>query len=269
MRVFIFSAALTLPLLISQVGTQADELILASNKLIDLTHSFDEETIYWPTEPGFKLEPESTGVTDKGYFYSANRFATAEHGGTHIDAPIHFFADRETVDQIPLWRLIGPAVCVDVSQRCAADRDYLISVEDLQAWEKGTGLPLDEKIVLLRTGYSQYWPNREDYLGTSAMGRAAVALLHFPGLDPVAADWLVTKRNIRSVGIDTASIDRGQSTEFGSHVHLCKANVPAMENVANLEQLPSHGFTILAMPMKITGGSGAPCRIVALVKIGE
>ncbi|QEG36874.1 cyclase family protein [Bythopirellula goksoeyrii] len=269
MNAFPISAAFGLIMLAAQTSTCAEELLSASEDLVDLTHSFDEDTIYWPTEPGFKLEKESAGVTDKGYYYASNRFATAEHGGTHIDAPIHFYADRETVDQIPLWRLIGPAVCVDVSGRCAVDRDYLISVEDLQAWEAKTGKSLKDKIVLLRTGYSQYWPNREKYLGTSATGREAVAQLHFPGLDPVAADWLVTKRNIRAVGIDTASIDRGQSSEFGSHVRLCEASVPAMENVADLDHLPTHGFTIIALPMKIAGGSGGPCRIVAVVEPSE
>mgnify|MGYP002621565400 CR=1 FL=1 len=258
------SFSLFLSLLLS--SALAEEFVSDSEIFVDLTHPFDSETIYWPTEPGFSLDVESAGVTDKGYFYASNRFATAEHGGTHIDAPIHFYADRETVDQIPLGRLIGPAVCVDVSHRCAADRDYLISVEDLQKWESQTDKSLEKKIVLLRTGYGQYWPNREKYLGTAATGREAVSLLHFPGLDPVAAEWLVSKRNIRAVGIDTASIDPGQSDTFGSHINLCRANIPALENVANLDQLPEHGFTILALPMKIAGGSGAPCRIVAIMR---
>ena len=233
--------------------------------IVDLTHPFNNATIYWPTEPGFRLENTASGVTEKGYFYAANRFATAEHGGTHIDAPIHFFAERQTVDQIPLWRLMGPGVCIDVSQSCTLDRDYLISVEDLQSWEAQTGQSLAEKLVLLKTGYSKYWPNREEYLGTAKKGREAVALLHFPGLDPIAAEWLVLRRKIRAVGIDTASIDHGQSNRFKTHIVLCEANVPILENVANLEQLPTYGFAVTALPMKIAGGSGAPCRIVATV----
>ena len=133
-----------------------------------------QATIYWPTEPGFPLENTASGVTAKGYFYAANRFATAEHGGTHIDAPIHFFAQRQTVDQIPVWRLMGPSVCVDVSRNCAVDRDYLVTVEDLQAWENTTEESLDNKIVLIRTGFGRYWPNRKQYLGTAETGRAAV-----------------------------------------------------------------------------------------------
>jgi kynurenine formamidase len=237
-----------------------------SPTLIDLTHPFDKNTIYWPTEPGFKFDVAARGVTEKGYFYAANRFATAEHGGTHIDAPIHFFANRETVDQIPLWRLVGPGVCVDVSDRCTANRDYLISVEDFTAWEQATGQSLSEKIVLLNTGYAQHWPDREKYLGTKEQGKGAIPLLHFPGLDPVAADWLIRQRKVRAVGIDTASIDFGQSTDFKTHIRLCEANVPALENVANLDSLPTHGFTVMTLPMKIAGGSGGPCRIVAMLE---
>lgn len=244
----------------------ADESKLGSGKIIDLTHPFDQSTIYWPTEPGFRLENTASGVTEKGYFYAANRFATAEHGGTHVDAPIHFYAERQTVDQIPLERLMGPAVCIDVSQSCTLDHDYLISVEDMQAWEQKTGQSLAGMIVLLKTGYSKRWPDREQYLGTAKTGREAVALLHFPGLDPVAAEWLVLRRNIRAIGIDTASIDYGQSTEFKTHVVLCEANVPIFENVAQLDRLPNHGFQLIALPMKIAGGSGAPGRIVATVE---
>lgn len=236
-----------------------------AGRIVDLSHPFDDRTIYWPTEAGFRLERGPAGVTERGYYYSANRFAAAEHGGTHVDAPNHFFENRQTVDQIPLERLIGPAACVDVSAKCAADRDYLVSVEDLQEWERQHGDSLEGKIVLLRTGFAQHWPDRANYLGTTATGRQGVAQLHFPGLDPVAADWLVARRKIRAVGIDTASIDHGQSRDFGSHVRLCRDNVPTLENLAHLDQLPPAGFTVIALPMKITGGSGAPCRVIAIL----
>lgn len=248
---------------------RAVEDCLSKGLPIDLTHKFDEHTIYWPTEPGFRLERAAAGITERGYYYSANRFATAEHGGTHIDAPIHFFADRETVDQIPLRRLVGPGACVDVSAKCNMDRDYLITVEDFQAWEAKQGATLHDKIVLLNTGYGRHWPDREKYLGTAETGRAAVAELHFPGLHPAAALWLITRRKIRAVGIDTASIDYGQSRMFKSHVQLCGHDVPALENVANLDQLPSAGFSVIALPMKIAGGSGGPCRIIAIVSFEQ
>jgi kynurenine formamidase len=238
---------------------------LVSGRIVDLTHSFDEATIFWPTEPGFQLQRGPAGVTDRGYYYAANRFSTAEHGGTHIDAPIHFYQDHFTVDQIPLERLIGEGVVVDVTEACAASRDYQIGVDDLRAWEEKQGRVLADVIVLLRTGYGRYWPDRRQYLGTEAKGPDAVAELHFPGLHPDAATWLVEHRAVRAVGIDTASIDYGQSRQFGSHVKLCEHNVPALENVANLDQLPLTGVTIIALPMKIAGGSGGPTRIVAIV----
>ncbi len=234
-------------------------------QIIDLTHPFDSKTIYWPTEEDFKLIPESAGVTDQGYYYAANRFMCAEHGGTHIDAPRHFAEEGETVDQLPLSRLYGPAVCVDVSEKCLADPNYQVTVEDFDAWELFSGVSLQDSIVLIYTGFGKFWPNREKYLGTAEMGRAAIPNLHFPGLDPTAADWLVRKRNVRLVGIDTASIDHGQTRDYPTHVRLFRNNVPALENVANLDKLPAYGFKVAALPMKIAGGSGAPCRIVAIL----
>ena len=239
---------------------------LTTGRIVDLTHAFDRGTIYWPTEAGFKLIEGPAGITEKGYYYAANRFVAAEHGGTHIDAPIHFFQNRKTVDQIPLQRLIGEAVVVDVAKSCAENRDYQVDVGDLRRWETNQGRQLVDVIVLLRTGFGRHWNNRKRYLGTDKTGPAAVADLHFPGLAPAAARWLVENRAIKSIGIDTPSIDYGQSRQFQSHVTLFEHNVPAMENVANLEQLPSAGATVVALPMKIGGGSGAPLRIIAFLR---
>ncbi len=238
---------------------------LATSRIIDLTHPFDTATVYWPTEDGFRLIRGTSGITEKGYYYAANRFAAAEHGGTHIDAPIHFFAERQTVDRIPLETLISDAAVVNVTSACADDPDYQVSVADLRRWEDNHQRQLVEVIVLLRTGYGQRWPDRKRYLGTAESGAGAVSQLHFPGLASDAARWLVEHRSIKAIGIDTASIDPGQSSLFQSHVTLFEHNVPAFENVAHLDQLPTAGFTVVALPMKIAGGSGAPLRIVAIV----
>jgi len=238
-----------------------------SRRLLDLTHSFDKSTIYWPTEDGFKLIRESAGVTDGGYYYAANRFMCAEHGGTHIDAPIHFFEKGKTVDQLPLSQLMGAGVCVDVTRKCAADRDYQVTVEDFQRWEAQHKLKLENKIVLIHTGFGRFWPDREKYLGTKEQGKVGVAKLHFPGLDPAAADWLITRRHIRMVGIDTASIDHGQTQNYPTHQRLFRDQVPALENVADMSELSNLEFNVIALPMKIGGGSGAPCRVVA--KLGH
>jgi kynurenine formamidase len=235
------------------------------NRLLDLTHSFDELTIYWPTEDGFKLLRKTAGITEQGYYYAANRFMCAEHGGTHLDAPIHFFEKGQSVDRVPVERLIGPGACVDVSQKCATDRDYQVTVEDFEKWEADNKGSLTNRIVLIRTGFGRYWPNREKYLGTAERRKAAVARLHFPGLDPAAADWLVARRQIRMVGIDTASIDHGQTQTYPTHQLLFRYGVPALENVAEMDKLPAEKFQVVALPMKIKGGCGAPCRAVAIL----
>ena len=233
--------------------------------IVDLTHAFDERTIYWPTEPGFALEHKHAEVTAKGYFYASNALCTPEHGGTHIDAPLHFWKDGAAVDAIPLARLIAPAVLVDVTAQVQRDRDHRVTVDDLQAWESAHGRIPAGTIVLLRTGFGTRWPDRSAYLGTDERGPGAVAKLHFPGLGAAAAEWLADERKIGAVGLDTASIDHGPSQDFATHVALFRRGVPAFENVANLDKLPVNGFTVVALPMKIRGGSGGPLRIVAIL----
>ena len=235
-----------------------------SGSWVDLTHSFSEASVYWPTDTvGFTHEELAYGPTDGGWFYASYRYSAAEHGGTHLDAPIHFAEGRQTSDQIPLSSLIGPAVVVDVGDR--AHPDYLISVGDLTRWEAEHGQIPDGAILLVRTGWDTRYGDRSAYLGTGLMGPEAVAELHFPGLDPEAAHWLVTNRSIDAFGIDTPSVDYGQSSDFRSHVILYQENVPGFENVANLGQLPPVGSYVVALPMKIEGGSGGPLRIVAWV----
>jgi len=233
---------------------------------IDLTHSFDAATIYWPTEKGFQFEAGPNGPTAKGYYYAANRFTTAEHGGTHLDAPRHFSATGQTSDAIPLERLVGEAVVIDVSARCAADPAYEVQLDDLVAWEAAHGRQLVDLIVLVRTGWGARWGDRAAYLGTAVTGPAAVDVLRFPGVSPLSAKWLVEHRRIKAIGIDTASIDHGPSRSFGAHVAFCGANVPVFENVASLDLLPETGSFVAALPMKIAGGSGGPLRIVARVE---
>ena len=236
---------------------------MPDGKLVDLSHPFDERTIYWPTAATFKLEKVAEGETEQGYFYAANNFSAAEHGGTHLDAPVHFARGGDKADEIPLRRLVGRAVVVDVSRRALADRDYQVSVADLTAHERRYGRIGRRAIVLLRTGYERFWPDRERYMGTAELGEQAVPKLHFPGLHPDAARRLV-QRGISAVGLDTASIDYGQSKLFESHRVLGAAGVPVFENVANVSRLPRRNFVVIALPMKIKGGSGGPLRVMAI-----
>ena len=239
----------------------ADDAV--AGRVVDLTHPFNAATIYWPTEKGFQFQRGDNGLTAKGYYYAANRFTTAEHGGTHLDAPRHFSAEGQTADQIPLQRLIGEAAVIDVREACAADPVYVVTIDDLMAWEMRHQCSLHDRIVLLKTGWAHRWGHRTAYLGTSRQGPGAVAALRFPGLDPLAARWLAEQRRIKAVGIDTASIDHGPSTHFETHVVLCHAGIPIFENVGTLDPLPPSGAVVTALPMKIEGGSGGPLRIIA------
>jgi kynurenine formamidase len=236
-----------------------------SGRIVDLTYAFDANSVYWPTAQQFKLETDFEGMTDKGYFYSAYRYSAAEHGGTHLDSPVHFAKGRYTVDELPLQQLMGAAIVIDVTAQCAANPDYLVSVADFQNWEKRNGRIRPDTIVLLRTGFGKFYPDRKKYLGTEERGAEAVAKLHFPGLDPAAARWITQNRSIKAIGLDTASIDYGQSTLFESHRILFDKNIPAFENVANMDQLPAKGFSVIALPMKIKNGSGGPLRIIAIL----
>lgn len=233
-------------------------------RMVDLTYAFDEETIYWPTSPSnFELEELAHGPTEAGFFYSANAFHAPEHGGTHMDAPIHFADARRTVDEIAVDRLVGPAAVIDVSEQAAADPDYRLTVEDVTAWEAEHGQIEMGTIVLLRTGWGERWPDRKSYLGDDTPGDASN--LHFPSFGEEAVQMLIADRGVAMIGVDTASIDHGPSTDFPVHQVAAKANIPGLENIAHLDLLPPTGAWVLALPMKIGGGSGGPVRIVGFI----
>ena len=144
-----------------------------------------------------------------------------------------------------------------------------MAISDFERWEVEYGRIQNDTIVLLNTGYANFWPSRKDYLGTELRGEDGVRALHFPGLHPEAAAWLVRERQVKAVGIDTASIDHGQSTKFETHVALLSHNVPVFENLTNLQGLPDRGFNVIALPMKIAGGTGGPLRIIAVLPISR
>ena len=236
-----------------------------AGELVDLSHDYSESTVFWPTGERFRLDTVADGITPQGYYYAANDFATSEHGGTHIDAPVHFGKGQKSVDQIPLTQLVGEAVVVDVSAAADAQPDYRVTVADFTRWEETNGEIPRSAIVLIRTGYSRFWPDAARYLGTAERGEAAVAQLHFPGLHPDAARWLAETRQVKAVGLDTASIDYGQSTLYEAHRTLFERDIPAFENLTNLDRLPARGAIVVALPMKIKGGTGAPLRAMAVL----
>jgi kynurenine formamidase len=244
------------------ISLPARSLDVQGYRLIDLTHSYNANTVYWPSGPAhFSLERLHFGDTEGGFFYSANAFCTPEHGGTHLDAPIHFARGRETAERVPLERLIGPAVVIDVSDKAAADRDYRVTAADVLAFEARYGPIVPGTPVLVHTGWSRRWPDATAYLGHAT----DATRLHFPSYGEDAARLLVEERQVALLGIDTASIDFGPATDFPVHRIAAAASVPGLENITGLEALPPRGALLVALPMKIEGGSGGPTRVIALV----
>lgn len=264
MRIFReFAALVVFCATLAAPPVRAAGLDIASARVVDLTHAIDRDTIFWPTEKDtFRLVEEHKGVTDRGFFYAANRFCLPEHGGTHIDAPYHFAQGGAAVAAVPVERLVGPAAVIDISIKAAGDTDYTLSAADVLAWEAVNGKLSPGTIVLLRTGWSSRWPNKRAYLGDDTPGDASH--LHFPsyGIDAVR---LLIDRGVTVIGVDTASIDNGPSKDFLVHRAAGAANVIGLENLTELDQLPATGAWVAALPMKIANGSGAPARVIAFV----
>jgi kynurenine formamidase len=259
MRRIVLAVLLAAPL---ATPGRAQVIDLSTARLVDLTHAFNERTIYWPTSPtSFELDRLSFGKTEGGWFYAANALSTPEHGGTHLDAPIHFGEGRQASHELPLERLVAPAVVIDATASAARDRDYRLTRDDVLAFEREHGRIPAGTIVLLRTGWSRFWPERRAYLGDDRPGDASN--LHFPSFGEDAARLLVEERRVAALGADVASID------FIVHRVAAAANVPGFENLTNLDQLPATGAIVVALPMKIEGGSGGPLRAIAMVPVGE
>lgn len=244
-----------------------DRLITAlaaieSSRLVDLSHTFDDTTIYWPTDKPFRWEKRAWGPTANGYWYASANYAASEHGGTHLDSPIHFAESGDTTEKIALKRLVGPAVVIDISEACQKDPNYELSDDDVVRWEAEHGRIEADSIAVVRTGWGKRWPDKKSYMGSDIPGD--VANLKFPGIGPKAAESLV-KRRVKGVAIDTASLDRGMSKEFTAHRILNAANIYGIENLANAQALPPRGSVLIALPMKIGGGSGGPVRVMAIL----
>lgn len=237
------------------------KLIASTPTYIDLSHEYSQETLSWPSAEPFHIT--HTDVINNQFYVTARDFASSEHSGTHMDAPNHFAKGHKGISEISIENLIGPAVNIDVRNAVKTNPDHEVSIQDIQAWEKVHGVIPKHSIVLINTGYGQFWPNWELYAGTKKRGAASLTDLHFPGIAPKAALWLVENRKIKAIGIDTFSIDYGQTKRYEAHQVLTQHDVPIFENVANLDKLPADHFVIYAFPMKIKNGTGAPLRIVA------
>ena len=228
---------------------------------VDLTHNFGNDTVYFPSFRQWRFVLYDAGSNNQ---FNIFRFCALEHGGTHTDAPYHFAfgSNIHRANEVPLDRLVGKAFIVDISEKAKHNKDFLITINDLKAAENLYDTTMNDTIVLLYTGFSHHWPNLNKYLGTNTTNSSE---LHFPGLHPDAANWIVGSRAIKSIGIDTASVDNGQSSTFGSHRILSQQNIPIFENINlnDIEKFRTKDSMIYALPMKIEGGSGGPLRIIA------
>ena len=240
-----------------------NELLMPGEaKLIDLTYPLSPDSLYWPTGSRFEHQQLNWGMSEGGYWYASAAFSSPEHLGTHLDAPIHFGENGWANADIPIERLFAHGVVIDITSKSNASADVTLSVDDIEAWEQRNNTLQEGSIVIVRTGWASGWPDWETYYGSSTP--TDVATLHFPGISPEAAQALVN-RGIFGVGIDTASIDPGNSSTFEAHQILAAANVFNLENLTNVDGLPEAGFDIIALPIKIKGGTGGPARVVAIV----
>ncbi len=237
-----------------------------TGKLLDMTYAFDEQTIYWPTAESFFLMKLDWKVNTGGWWYASNNYGAAEHGGTHVDAPVHFSEKGRTIDQIPLSEWIGQVVKIDVVAECLENRDYQLTVKDVKRWEEKNGRLPNNVWVMMYTGIdTKYYPDRKKVLGTAKTGVEALPELSFPGFSAEVATFLVNERNIKGIGLDTPSIDPGISKDFQVHRICFAANKLGVENIANLDKLPEKGAILYVMPMLIKDGTGSPARIFAVL----
>lgn len=226
-------------------------------RVVDLTHTLENDSPYWPGDLPFHASVATTCQHD-GYF--VRNLSMGEHSGTHMDAPAHFDAGGLTVDQISVERFLAPGVVIDVSSAVKSTVDYQVTAQDIETWIETYGAIPESAVVFFRTGWAARWPSQENYMNADAEG-----VLHFPGLSIEAARCLLNRSRPAGIGIDTASIDCGLSKDCPVHQLTLSAGLFHLENVANLEHLPPSGFSIIALPLKLGGGSGAPARVLAFV----
>lgn len=232
----------------------ADELTV-----VDLTHTVSASAPYWP---GPERSPfrHDTLAKHADSAPSMAAYALPEHFGTHLDAPVHFGAGQASVDEIPITDFFGPAVVIDVSAQASADADYVLTADDVLAWEARHGRIPAGSVVLMRSGWAARWSTAGAYFGRDDSGG-----MHFPGFAADAARLLVEERDIAGIGVDTGSVDPGNADGFPVHDIVNGSGRYHLENVANLERLPESGAFLIVAPVKIEGGSGGQVRVYAVL----
>ncbi|XP_045182568.2 isatin hydrolase-like isoform X2 [Mercenaria mercenaria] len=191
-----------------------------------------------------------------------------EHTGTHVDAPAHFAEGELRVHQIPMEKLMGPGVIINIKAKVAGNPDYQVTKKDLLAWESKHNKTIPTgAVVIMNSGWSSKYPNRKLTFGTETPDDSSS--YHFPGWHQDTVEWLIQERDVNVVGVDTPSNDYGPSQTFIVHQILGKAEVPGVEFVANLDSVPEIGSTIYAAVIKIYDGSGGPARVFATFQEDE
>jgi kynurenine formamidase len=228
-------------------------------RLVDLSHAVSPDAPTWEgAENAFTAEIVSSHERDGCY---VRRVCLDEHASTHLDAPAHMSRTGWTVDRIPLERLVGPLVILDIAQTAAGNADCRLEPDDIAAWEKRHGSVPQGAIVIVRSRWETRWKSPPSYRNVGPDGS-----LHFPGYSLEAAKLLVAGRRAVGLGIDTLSVDYGPSREYEVHRFCAAQGVYHLENVANLDAVPEAGATAIVLPMKLENGSGAPVRILAMVR---
>ncbi len=226
------------------------------NRVVDVTHTLTPD---FPTFSGEKqfFEEDIFNYADHGF--NLKEIRLNEHIGTHIDAPLHFTDGGTSVDEVPVESLVCPLAIVDIREKADANPDAQVTPDDLTAWIAANGPIPAGACVAQNSG----WQAR---LGTDGFRNAdSEGEMHFPGFHVEAVQMLLEETEAGGVGVDTLSIDYGPSADFATHYRWLPANRWAVENMANLDQLPATGATLVVGAPKHQGGTGGPCRLIALV----
>jgi kynurenine formamidase len=236
-----------------------EDLISGRARTVDLTYPLNSQNAFWPGDNYKPFELKTIATIEKDGVLS-KAICLPEHLGTHLDAPNHFEKNQPSLEKLTAKDLFGPGVVIDISNQAEQNADYTLTKADVLAWEKEHGPIPQGAIVLLNTGWGRFWNNMARFQNRDARGQ-----LHFPSYSAEAAEYLIQTRKCRGLGIDNLSIDPGNSKDFPVHHIVNKAGRFGLENVANLDQLPPKGFTLIVAPMKIENGTGGPTRIWAIL----
>jgi kynurenine formamidase len=247
-----------------------DALLTGALEIVDLTQPLSEATPILQLPPPFANTPglkmhEISRYDERGPGWYWNWFETGEHVGTHFDAPIHWITgrDQDDVSQVPVGRLIGPAVVIDKVAETRANPDYLLSVDDIRAFEAAHGPLPTGGWLLYRTGWDARAHDQNAFLNANESGP------HTPGMTAETARWLAEESPVVGVGVETVGTDAGQAFAFDPafpcHQYMLGAGKYGLTQLANLERLPPSGSVLIVAPLKIVGGSGSPARVLALV----